>query len=131
MPFAKRARGVARRLEAIGDGGLAEGEAETVDVGLGDPSAVDATRLLDLVTESELEPDALLPATRHEAGARGGAHGSVGVEIGELHALGGETIDVGGLDVGRAHAAEVAVAEIVGEDENDVGFRRRGTCGGS
>ena len=131
MPFAEGARGVAGGLQPIRNGGLAEREAEAVDIGLGDPRAVYAARLLDHVAKRELKSDALLPAAGHEAGARGRAHGGIGVEIGKLHALGREAIDVGRLDVGRAHAAEVAVAEIIGEDEDDVRFRqaRRGRGG--
>ena len=44
--------------------------------------------------------------------------------VGEATASGGEAIDVGGFEFGRAVAAEVAVAEVVSEDDDDVGSLR-------
>lgn len=42
------------------------------------------------------------------------------MSIGELDSLASEAVDVGGFDFGSSVAAEVAVAEIVGENEDDV-----------
>ena len=43
-----------------------------------------------------------------------------GAEIGEAHAFGGEPVEVRRANL-RAVAAQVAIAEIVTEDENNVG----------
>ena len=60
----------------------------------------------------------------HEAAARRRADGAAGVGLGEAHALGGQAVQVRREDVLLAVAAEVAVAEVVGQDEDDVGARR-------
>jgi hypothetical protein len=46
------------------------------------------------------------------------------MRVRESPPLRGEPIDVGGANVGRAVATEVAIAEIVGVDQDDVGARR-------
>ncbi|MDB6065803.1 MAG: hypothetical protein JWR26_2011 [Pedosphaera sp.] len=61
-----------------------------------------------------------------ERGARGSGCGTASVEAGEAQAFRGECVDVGRPDLGLAVAAEVAVAEVIGEDEEDGGFARRG-----
>ena len=45
--------------------------------------------------------------------------------------IGGELVDVGGLDLAATAAvdADLAVAEVVGEDEEDVGFGGGGAVG--
>ncbi len=63
----------------------------------------------------------------HEAGAGGPAAGG-GVHLGEAEAGFGEGVEEGGGDFG-AVAAEVGEAEVVGEDEEDVGFGGRGGIG--
>jgi hypothetical protein len=40
--------------------------------------------------------------------------------LGEAHALGRHSVEVGGFDLLLAVTAEIAVAEIVGKDEDDV-----------
>lgn len=65
----------------------------------------------------------------HQGAARGGANGLAGVVAGEADALGGEAVDVGGADVFLAVAAEFGIAEVVGDDENDVRFFLRGGVG--
>ena len=67
--------------------------------------------------------------TAHERGAGGLAIRAAGVAVGEFHAAGGELIDVWGFVVFAAEAGEVGVAEIVGEDENDIGVLRVGGLG--
>lgn len=64
---------------------------------------------------------ALLVAAGEESGAGGGAFWAVVVEACEGDAAGGEGVEVGCADVGGAGVGEVAVAEVVGEDEDDVG----------
>lgn len=44
------------------------------------------------------------------------------MEIGEAEALGGELVEDGGFDGGVAVGGEVVVAEVIGHDEDDVGF---------
>lgn len=41
--------------------------------------------------------------------------------LGKLHPIGGELVDVRSLDLLLAVASQLPVAEVVGEDENDVG----------
>lgn len=54
---------------------------------------------------------------------RAGAHtGGSGVVVGELEAVLGELVKVGRFDLGLAVGSDFAVAEIVGENEDDVGF---------
>jgi hypothetical protein len=50
-----------------------------------------------------------------------------GVEVGEADAFGGEAVEVGGFVGGVAVAGEVAVTEVVAEDQDKVGFLWR--CG--
>ena len=66
----------------------------------------------------------------HEAAARRRADGAAGVGLGEAHALGRQAVEVGRLDALLAVAAEVAVAEVVGQDEDDVGLGA-GACTGA
>ena len=54
-----------------------------------------------------------------ERGARGTAAGGI-VEVREAQAAGGERIEIGRGDL-AAEAADVGIAHIVGEDEDDVG----------
>ena len=61
-----------------------------------------------------IEPGQELPAG-------GRAHGR-GVEVGEAEALLVQAVDVGGLEDWVAVAGEVAIALVVGEDDQDVGF---------
>ena len=81
------------------------------------------------VVEGATHADAVGVAARHECGAGGGADGLGHIETGEARALGGEAIDVRRLDIFGSVATEVAVAEVIGVDENNV-RRRRGDRGG-
>ena len=63
---------------------------------------------------------------REVTGAGGHALGCDCKQAVELHALGGEFIKGGRADVGVAVAAQERVAVVVGEDEENVGLRRRG-----
>jgi hypothetical protein len=74
----------------------------------------------------ELVPEALLVAPGQHSRARRAAHGAGDVSVGEADALLGNRVDVGGFDViAELLSADVGVAEVVGDDEDDVGFRRR------
>ena len=111
VPFAEMGGCVARLPEEAGegrDGGVEEvGHASAEVVGFGREVAVDAMAGGKLAG--------------WEGGAAGGAHRAADVELGEEGALGGETVEVGRFDSAVAVATEVAPAEIVGEDEDDVG----------
>ena len=72
---------------------------------------------------------ALGVASGEEGGAGGGALRAVGVVLGEACAVGGKLVDVRGLGLGVSVASEVSVAEIVGEEEHDVGRLGSGCCG--
>ena len=96
-------------------------------VGQGDAGGVD-----DQFRVAGGDAGVLLPPGVHsgeEAEARGGAGGGGGVCVGELCALSGEAVDVGGVYAGCAIAAEVADAEVVGYQVDDVGFLPWGVVG--
>ena len=65
-------------------------------------------------------------AAREKAGAGRHALGRDGEQAVEFHALGRELIEGGRADVGVPVAAEERIAVVVGEDEEDVGFRGNG-----
>ena len=80
-----------------------------------------------------LDAYALLITASDQGCAGGAAEGAIGVALRKAHALGGETIDGGRADVFSAVTGEVGEAEVIGEDEDDVGGlgwrgRRRGSC---
>lgn len=60
-------------------------------------------------------------AAGHDAGAGGGADGSGGVEAIKDDGVLGHFVEVGSLDEGVPGVAAIAVALVVGHDENDVG----------
>ena len=67
------------------------------------------------------EAQAVLVAAGDQRGAGCGADGGVCVCLEETDSLGREVVDAGSVEVGAAVAGDVGVAEIVGEDEDDVG----------
>jgi hypothetical protein len=69
--------------------------------------------------ERGLDAHALLVAAGDERGARRRTLRHR-VKVREPHALAREAVDVGRADIGRSIAAEVAVAGVVGHDEDDV-----------
>lgn len=66
----------------------------------------------------------------HDAGAGGRADLAGGVAIGEAHSLSGDAVDVGRFVKSRSLDGEVMQAEVVGEDEDDVGLFIVGVCDG-
>ena len=66
----------------------------------------------------------VLPAASGEREARRRAHRRVGVAVGEAQARGRQPIHVGRAGRASAVAAEIGVAEIVGQDEDEVGAQR-------
>ena len=72
---------------------------------------------------------AAMPVPGEEGEACGGANGGTGVGVGEADAIFGEAIDVWGEDMGGAVATKISVADIVGEDVEDIGERAWGLGG--
>ena len=64
---------------------------------------------------------AVVVAPGEQRGASRGAQRCAAVVLGAAHALGGEPVDVGRGQDGVAVAAQIAVAEVVGHHQNDVG----------
>lgn len=67
---------------------------------------------------------------REQAVARGGTGGSHGVGVGKSYAFAGQAVGVGRADSLGAVAREVAVAQVVGNQKNDVGPFLCGGCRG-
>lgn len=72
--------------------------------------------------------------TGQDAGTRGRADGTTGVGVGETDALGSEAIDIRRIDETVAVGAQIAPAQVVHQDEQDVPgslcgtIKRRGGC---
>ena len=64
---------------------------------------------------------AVLVAPRHQRKARGRTDGRVGIRLREAHALGSQAIQVRGGVLGLAVDAEVGPAEVISDNEKDVG----------
>src|SRR5262249_29487659 len=64
----------------------------------------------------------------HQSAARRGADRAAGVILREAHALGGQTVNVRRLEFPLPVTAQIAVPQVVGLDEDDVGsgLRRKG-----
>ena len=77
----------------------------------------------------KFETETGLVATGEQRGAGRRAKWRGDVAVGKAHAGGGERVDVGRGDAFAPVATEFAVAEIVGDDEDDV--RAAGGLGGS
>ena len=96
VPFAEQGGAVAGFLEERGQRGMLGRQAQSGVAG--------AQRLV------EADGQAVLIAAGDQRGPRGRAHGRVGVGLQELHALGGEAVDVGRVVIAAAVAGEVGVA---------------------
>ena len=114
VPFAEVSGGVARLLEEAGEGGNGGvekvGYASAEVVGFGFKVAADAM--------------AGWKMAGCEGGTTGRADGAADVGLCEEGALGGEAVEVGRFDLAVAVATEGSPAEVVGEDEEDVGAGR-------
>jgi len=62
-------------------------------------------------------------ATRHQAGAGGGADGT-GVETGELDAVTTQFVEIGSLEELIAVRPDIAITLVVGDDQYHVGTAR-------
>ena len=111
VPLADARGGVAERLEVVGDGDLFRVQAAL------------ASGKEDVLFHA----DALRVATGQQARPRRGADRAGDHEVGELPSLLRHPVDVRRLDRLRTEAAEVVVALVVGEDDDEV---RTGRLGG-
>ena len=76
------------------------------------------------------EAEFLLVKAGHESSSGRGADASGGVVIVEDDSRGGEFVDVRSFDVFAAVVTEITIAEIICEDEDDVGGGWGGGGGG-
>jgi hypothetical protein len=109
VPLADAHGGVVARPQHIGEGGLVEAEA-----------------VLVLREEDARDSDPRRAAPREQAGARGRTHRVRRVAVGEAAPVRRQAVEVRGPDA-RPVTAEIAVAKVVGQNQNDV--RRPGTRG--
>ena len=58
----------------------------------------------------------------HEAGAGRSAYGSAAVKLGEPHTRGGQLIDIGGSCFLLSITTHIAIAQVVGNDQYDIGL---------
>ncbi len=118
---------ITRVAQESRDGNFLDGQAQSI-LGPQPDSVVVAADIAR--ADRALQPaHALLIAAGHERGPRGRALGAVGIALGESHAFGGEPVEGRRFHVAAAVAAEVAIAQVVGEDQDDVGPTRQ--CGGA
>ncbi len=111
VPFADGGGGVALGAEQFAEGEFAIGDAVP---GIRAEGAVDA--------------DAVRVASGEQGGAGGGADRLGDVEIGEAPTVPCHAIDVRGGDMVAAEAAEIGVALVVGEYDDDIGRGRGEGC---
>ena len=101
--------------EAVGDGGLGEGQGG-IRIRFAGGAGV------------QLMAEALLVTTGHQPGAGGAANRTGDVAACEADAVAGERVDVRRCEFAFALGADAGVAEVVGDDEDDVGFGLGGGC---
>jgi hypothetical protein len=126
MPFASEEGGVTGGFHGLGQGGRVECEA--VGVGGGEQRGVAFPFVWLGGTDVVGDAGAGGPLASHDAGASGGADGAGGVAIRKQSAVFGHLIDIGRLVKRAAVAPEVALAEVIDQEEDDVG--RGGGSGG-
>ncbi len=73
--------------------------------------------------QTDRQPVLVTPGDQRHA--RRGANRGIGIRLAEAHALGRNAIDIGRAEIPTTVARHVRIAEIVGENEQDVGFQRR------
>ena len=118
VPLADAGRTVSGRLERLGERELLEGQVladrRTTQL-LGRPVGPPRQPV------REVQPRGVLAG--HDGGSRRGADRAGRVAVGEPHAPARQGIDVGGLVIRAAVTAEVGPAEVVQDDQHDVGPR--------
>jgi len=70
--------------------------------------------------QADRQPVLVPPGDQRHAG--GGADRGIGVGLQETQAVGRKAVDIGGAEITPPVAGHVGIAEIVGEDEQDVGL---------
>src|SRR5439155_3481405 len=110
MPLADQASGITGAAQAVGDGALLERQSEFLFVA---------------DVRIELMAEACLVTPGEKAGARRAAIRRRDVAVVATHAAGRERVEVRRRHVLAAVNAGVAIAEIVGDDDEDVGFADR------
>ena len=92
--------------------------------GHGEPSGGDERWVVGAIEHACLQPRPPRITPREQSIAGGRADGGAAVRIGKRHALQREFVEVRCLDFPalRIEALHIAIAEIVGEDVNDVGL---------
>lgn len=134
-PFAEKPRGIARTMENFAqDGAIGE-------IRLLSRPAVGHFAVAAIETVDKMPPPVFAIAahvsvarvlSRHQASTRWGRHGTPRVGLCEAYALSGEAINVGRSNVLLAVAGEVAIAEVVAKDNENIGPLLRlhaGQCG--
>ena len=115
VPFADEPGGIPRVLQELRQRAARRREADVEPSGWGRGVGLEGT----------FEPHALLIPARQKRRPRRCAHWSVRVELRQPDPFAGEPIEVRGPDVRRTVAAQIAVAQVVGDDEHDVRPRLR------
>ena len=116
VPLAGEERRVAAVAQRFGEGGFGEREVGGVGSGEEFPRAHAGDEIRDT--------EARRIFSGHDAAAGRRADAAGGVALGKTHAAFGERVDVRCLvERVRVIRADVHVAEVVGEDEDDVGIR--------
>ena len=117
MPFAENSRGIALRLQRLGKRKRVERQAPAL-AGAAAEGAL------------ELPAEAVLVQSGEQRGAGRRAHRPVAVVIREAHPLGREPVDIRRAIARAAIATQIAVAEVVRENDDEVGTRARRGRGG-
>ena len=110
VPFADGGGGIARLVHEVGHGGLLRAD---------DHARIACCHIGATASEG------IFP--RQDAVARGGGGGGAGMHVGKPHAVGGQRIDGRRVHALCPVAREVAVAQVVGHEQNDVGALLRGS----
>jgi hypothetical protein len=103
VPFAITGGRVTERLDHLGDGHFAIADAN-----------------LGLRAEHIRQADPLRVTARHQGRPRRRTHGGGGVEVGEARPLGRHAVDVGRLIPFGPETADIRVAHIVDEDNDEI-----------
>ena len=126
VPFVDQAGAVAGGAEDGGDGGVLRQEVGAPHIGGVAPwvdlDAADASGGALIVADAGVAS----VLAGHKRAARGRADAAACIALGETGAGGGEPVDVRGAYMLTAVAREIAVAHVVGKDEDDVGAVGRG-----
>ena len=109
MPFAKDGGGVASFFEQFGKGDF-RGVQSHIVVGT-----------FGIGTDHFGHACALLIASGEQPSARGAANGTAGVEVGEFKPFASHLFHCGRVDPASVRAG-IAIAHVVGEYDDDVGF---------